>query len=334
MMRPFETSQGLRLGCLLVTILLSVPALGQQDDTAATTVATESVTLAYAPEDQSMFDIIETYRRSVTIGEQEAIVDERERTSRVLITCTDEGYVNTVTVLSQNLSRDGMVVANPVNAAMANLMLTYNLSKEGTLTGISGYEMLPEKMREQFDNQVASTMIRMLNLASLTRRDEEAYKALYDGLIGKSVTVGEMSISADAHALPRGGSKTLYTVESSRRDMDGFLTLKWTRGSIAANLATEIEGVEVAALEAAATAAGVMDEIPEDHADATVAGVKTIVIDPTGLLVGSLEDMITYRLEINSEGDEMATMHTISEESTFEATVVEQTEMQAAEPQQ
>lgn len=334
MMRTFEPSTGVLLYCMLATVLLSVPAQGQQEGATPTTVATESVTLAYAPEDQSMFDITETHRRSVTIGAQEAVVDERERKSRVLITCTDEGFVNTVTVLSQNLRRNDMEVASPVNAAMANLMLTYNLSKEGMLTGISGYDRLPEMMREKFDTQVASTMIRMLNLASLNRRDEDEYRALYDGLIGKSVTVGEMSLSADALALPYGGSKGLYTVESSSRDMDGTLTLSWIRGSNAANLAAEIEGVEVAALEAAASAAGVMDEIPEDHADAAVAGVRTIVIDPTGLLVGILNDMITYELQINSEGDEMATTHTISEHSTFEATVVEQTDMPAAEPQQ
>ena len=293
------------------------------------------VELAYAPEDGSLFEITETFERVTETPGQDPITDLRTRVSRMLITCTDEGYTNSVTVTSQSLTRNGSEVASPVNAALRNLVLTYNLSKDGTMTGIAGYEQLPEAMKGRFAMQVAETLIRMLNLDALRRQDEQAYRSLYEGLIGSTVTVGETSVSAAAQPLPRGGSAALYSVSTSEMATDAPLILRRKYSTDATSLANDFESVEATALQAAATQGMVTTMLPDGFVSAAVTGMAMTVIDTDGLLVGSKEVSMTYNLGMTNPDDSASpNMLVIRETGRFEVTVVE-TEMMAEQtPQQ
>ena len=344
MTRRFDLRSAAILPLLLAGAVLPVPSKGQTTGTTTTTETTaapetpETVELEYGPEDQTMFDIAETFTRTTTVGEQDPIVDKRERTSTLNVACvtegTDESFMNSLAVRSQTLKRDDRAIASPVNAAMMGLTLTYKLSKDGELTSITGYDGLPGKMREKFASGVAETLIRLLNLESLKVREEEAYEALYEELIGKSVTVGEASGSAHALPLPYGGSKTVYAVESSMRDTDEILTLTRKYNSDATTLAGEFDSIEVTTLETAATDGGVTDDLPDDHASASVTGEWTTVIDSDGLLIGSQTMTMTYTLSLTDPNGGEATSVEIVETTEFMATEIEETPMVAQAPQQ
>ena len=335
MTRRFHFRPGTILSSLAAALLLTSNSPSQTTETTPPPTPPAMVELAYAPEDGSLFEITETFERVTEMPEQDPITDLRTRVSRVLVTCTDEGYTNSVTVVSQSLTRNGSEVASPVNAALRNLVLTYNLSKDGTMTGIAGYEQLPEAMKGRFAAQVAATMARMLNVDALQRRDEEAYRSLYEGLIGSTVTVGEISVSAAAQPLPFGGSAAVYSVSTSEMETDGPLVLHQVFSTDPESLANEFESVAVPALQEAATQGMVSTSLPEDHVSAAVSGRASTVIDPAGLLVGSREVSLTFELGMGNPDDtESPNMVRITETSRFEAAKVE-TEMMAEQtPQQ
>lgn len=338
MKRRFHLRPAAILPFVLAGAMLPAQSLGQTSETTTTTTATDTVDLTYGPDDQSMFDITETFTRTITVGEEDPVVDKRERTGKLLVTCvtegTEESYMNSFAVASQSLKRDDQLVASPVNAAMMGLTLTYHLSKDGKLTSVTGHDGLPTKMRERFADQVAETMIRLLNTESLRAREQEAYEALYDGLIGKTVTVGDTSVGAHSLPLPYGGSKTVYSVESSSRDTDNTLTLTREYNSNATTLAGEFDSVEATALETAATDGGVADALPDDHASASVEGEWTTVIDSDGLLIGSQTMTMTFTLSLNDSGGGDPTSVVITETSEFTATEIEETPMMAQATQQ
>ena len=318
------------LGCLLAGAVLSPQSQAQEVDAVT---AAETVELAYAPEEGSMFDVTETFTRVTTTADQDPVTDISERVSTVLVTCTDDGFANTVMLVSQTLTRNGNRVASPVLVATENLNLTYNLSKDGELTSVTGYEMLPQKMKDKFAEQVASTLIRMLNTESLKLRDEEAYKNLYGDLIGESVTVGEVIGSAEAQPMPYGGSKTLYSVDESEKDADGTLTLTRTYNSDATALAGGFDTIESTTLETAATDAGVTDMLPDTHASASITGEASTEISSDELLIKSQAVAMTYTLSINDpDGGEPVSV-TIEDKSEYAVAAVE-TEMMAAASQQ
>ena len=338
MMRRFSCRSATILPSLLTVALLTSPSRGQTTEGTSPPVspvtAGTTVELAYAPEDGSMYEVTETFERVTAAAGQDAITDTRERVSRVLITCTDEGYTNTVTVVSQKLLRNGHEVASPVNAAMTNLTLTYNLAKDGTIAGVAGYEQLPEAMKSRFAAQVAATMTRMLNISSLQQRDEQAYRALYDGLIGSSVTIGETSASAMAQPLPYGGSAVLYSVSTSESEADGPLVLRRAFSTDAEALAGEFESVEALALQAAASGAMLAADLPADHQSASVSGTAETVIDPTGLLVGHQRVTMAYTLAMNNPAGESPNVVEITDSTVFATSELEPEMTAEQAPQQ
>ena len=335
MTRRFHFRSGPILSSLAAAVLLTSNSPSQTTGTTPAPTPPTMVELAYAPEDGSLFEITETFERVTEMPEQDPITDLRTRVSRMLITCTDEGYTNSVTVTSQSLTRNGSEVASPVNAALKNLVLTYNLSKDGTMTGIVGYEQLPEAMKGRFAAQVAATMARMLNIDALQRRDEETYRSLYEGLIGSTVTVGETSVSATAQPLPFGGSAAVYSVSTSEMETDDPLVLRQVFSTDPESLANEFESVAVPALQEAATQGMVTTMLPEGHVSAAVSGRASTVIDPAGLLVGSWELSMTYELGMANPDDAMSPkMVRIMETSRFEAAKVETETMAEQTPQQ
>ncbi|MDE0125164.1 MAG: hypothetical protein OXN97_11370 [Bryobacterales bacterium] len=335
MTRRFHFRPGTILSSLAAALLLTSNSPSQTTGTDPSPASPAMVELAYAPEDGSMFEITETFERVTDMPGQDPITDLRTRVSRMLVTCTDEGYTNSVTVVSQSLTRNGSEVASPVNAALRNLVLTYNLSKDGTMTGIAGYGQLPEAMKGRFAAQVAATMARMLNVDALQRRDEEAYGSLYEGLIGSTVTVGEISVSAAAQPLPLGGSAAVYSVSTSEMETDGPLVLRQLFSTDPESLANEFETVAVPALQEAATQGMVTTMLPEDHVSAAVSGRASTVIDPAGLLVGSREVSMTFELGMGNPDDTASpNMVRITETSRFEAAKVETEMMVEQTPQQ
>ena len=291
----------------------------------------EPVSLVYAPPEGAAFDVVERVTRVTTAGESDAVTDVRERKYRVQIVRTETGFANTATVQELTLTRNDHQVASPVFASMQNLELTYELAADGSLVGISGYEKLPEAMSERLPEGLANTMIRLLNYDSLRHQDEMAHREVYGELPGATLEIGVARAAARDQALPRGGSVPLYIVESlPQPEMDAPLVLKRRFHSDAAMLAAEFEGVDEAALVAAA---GLLTpKLPESHESASVTGGEQTVFDPTGLpglLVAERTENLEYSFALkNPDPNGMPVQHAVSEtrEFTVSPAVIEEEE--------
>ena len=289
---------GATLLILLAVAWLPEPSHGRTAETP------DSVVLAYAPADESLSAITETFTRETSAGEQDPLVGRRERTSTLRLARvtdrTDESYANSLTVTSHTLKRDDLDTPSPVNAGIMGLTLSYKLSLDGQSTSITGYDESPARMPERFAPKVADTLTRLLNIEALKLGGEKSHKALCEALVGKSVTVGATSVSAHAQPLPYGGSKTVYAVESSTRDMDGTLELRRTRNSGATALADALDSVAAATLEVAASEAGVTDMLPENRASMRFAGTWETAVDPSGSPLASQAMTMGYSLTLNN----------------------------------
>ncbi len=286
----------------------------------------ETVSLAYAPTDQSLHEITETITTEVTEGET-TVTDTWERVSRVMVVCTDEGYTNSVTIVSQDLKRNETSVPSPVHKALEGIVLTYTLMKDGTLVSVTGYDQLPSKMAERFAATFASTMSNLLNVEALKLRDEQAYNRLYAGILGEEMTVDANVTMAESQDLPEEGNVTLYSVTKLTREGTGddtVVEVTTTLNSDSTALASGIDGIEATDLNAKATEAELTSMIPDDLSSATVTGSDTTTIDLSGLLIGSRTVELTFTLTPMVEEGETATPKTVKQTRKFEAEVVEQ----------
>ena len=311
----------LRHSAALVPCLLSGAVLLAQATTEPTPPS-QAAPLAYAPEQGALFEVQERVERVTETAGRPAVTDTRERTSRVFVTCTDTGFLNTAHVVSQSLSRNGSPVASPVLAAMEGLTFTYDLDKEGALRQITGYEMLPEAMRAKLADGIGATLGRMLNLDSLARQDAEAYGRVYEGLRGEVFEVGAAKLSAAARDLPYGGQAIVYAIDvlSPWDETDGTARVTTSYSTDPAMLAAGFETVEEASLRAAAE--GLAPALPENHVSASVSGSGESVVDPSGLLVASRTVTLEFDLIVNDRQG-VPVQYMIRETREFGATPVE-----------
>ena len=311
--------------CAAAAFLLALAVSPLRSQIGPPTSVPETVTLAYAPEDATLYEISRTVQTTTATGEV-TTRDTWERLSRLLVTCTDEGYSNTATVLSQTLARNGTAVPSPVHAAMEGLRLTYTLGKDGIISAVSGYDQLPVAMSEKLAPPLASTMSALLNLAALQQRDENDYRELYRGVLGAEMQVGVPVAAAESVHLPDGGHVTAYSVSTLERieGDGGALRLAKLLSTDAVALANAFEGIDQATLEARASEAGLATMLPEGVASATVTGEDVAEIDLTGLLIGKRDASLAFTLVPNAGEGETPVPVTVTEASTFAATRVEQ----------
>ncbi len=302
-----------------------VPSLPSQTGAPEPPPANEAVTLAYEPADASIHEITETFSSVTTEGET-TVTDVWERVSRLLVTCTDDGYTNSVTIKSQTISRNGNVVPSPMHTALAGLDLTHTLGKDGTLTSVTGYDLLPGKMAEAFAAPFASTMSDLLNVEALRQRDEETYRQIYAGILGEEMAVGVAMPMAESRLLPEEGQVILYAVSTLTRDGSGDdAVVKVTRrlNSNSTALATEFDGIAAATLNAKGTEAKLSTMIPDDLAAVSVTGTDETVIDLDGLLIGKRTFSLTFNLTPKVSAGQTAKDVRVTQTLTFTATRVE-----------
>ena len=282
----------------------------------------ETVNLVYQPPEGEAFDIVERFTRVTMSGEAEPVTDVRQREYRIQVLRTETGFSNTATVQGLTLTRNEHQVASPVFASMQDLQLIYELGADGSLVGISGYENLPEAMSGKLPATLANTMIRFLNYDSLRHQDEAAYREVYRGLPGATLETGVLRTAARNQPLPLGGSMPLYIVEGlAQSEAEGPLVVTRRFHSDAATLAAEFEGIEEAALVAAA--GEMMPMIPEGHEGATLMGSEQTVLDLAGLLVAERTENLEYTFAVkNPDPEGMAVQHSISEMREFKASPV------------
>lgn len=259
----------------------------------------ESVELRYKPADGSVYLVTEGFERQTLIGDRETVTDSRERRYHLQVRESATGYANQITVLSQTLSRSGQVVASPVYAAMRNLELVQSLDRSGALVRIAGYERLPSALSSTLPDQLARSLVPMVNADSLRLRDEAEYRRVYGGLTGATFEIGKPVTKARLHPLPHAGQVPLHSVSVLKRVSDGSGQLRLTSRchSAPGELAKEFESISEENL--LANASDLQAFLPEDLASARVQGSVVTVIDAAALLVAEQQWSFEYVLGLN-----------------------------------
>ena len=256
---------------------------------AGAVVGAEPVKLQYGRVDGETFVTTSSITRNSTIGDQGPKTDVNETKSRVVAHRSEDGYENSVTILSTKFEREGHSIASPLFAAMEDLELTYRLAPDGKLREIAGYEKLVDALKAKFPPAISQTMAPLLNYHSIRLRDEAEYRERYEGYIGTPYTPGTTQVSAKAHALPYGGTILLYVVtevgELSDCGENRCLTLTQTYNSDPQKLAAAVDTFDIETLQAAAT--GVEAALPKNHMLASVEGSGEIVLEPNTLFLVS-----------------------------------------------
>ena len=323
---------------------LSIPCLWT---VALLTAQAQSVELQYAPQDGAVFDVVETVTRVTsatgTDPATDSVTDVRTRESVVTVAAAtvpdpdtvittpgltvdvipdSTAFSNKVTIQSQSLTRNGDVIASPLNAALSGLELTYHVDASGNLLEIAGHEGLGDAMAARLPDKLAATLVKLVNHDTLRQQDRASYEEVHGPFTGGSVTPVVNEVSAAVHALPSEGSVVLFSVSTieSLAD-DGKIRLTRTFNSDTAALAMQFDGLEEATiLEAQGMLASTL---PETYASATVSGSEQVLVQTSGALVESRTLEVVAEWTLQAAEGETAEMHKVEETKQFTASAVE-----------
>ena len=316
--------QWLFLPCLLTGALLTAQTPPQD------------VTLSYAPSDGAAFDVVETLTHVTSGTGEDTVTDVRRRESVVRVAAATEreatAFSNTVTIRSQSLTRNDSDIASPLHAALGGLELTYHLGTNGNLLEIEGYERLGDAMAAKLPDGLAATLLKLVNHETLRHQDRASYEEIYGPFTQGSITPIVNQVSAASHALPREGSVVLYAVLTIAVRQDEKIELTRVFDSDAAALATGIEGLDQATIEAAAGT--LVPMLPQTYASARVSGRESVLVQPSGALVESRSFNLSAEWTLQAdEGADPPTFR-VSDTKSFTATAVEPpaSEMPAQQP--
>ncbi len=231
---------------------------------------------------------------------------------------TETGYANVVTVTTQVLNQNGEGVPSPVLRASSDLILIYNLDSVGNLTGITGYDELPNTVEGLFPESLGPTMRRMFSVDTMQMEDEARYRSTYMDLPGMTLQLNQPRIVVSMMDLPYGGQIPMYGIETltmaESEPPQHVLTCQYNSDPVA--LAANHETIDEAALR---TAAGMMvATLPEDHATATATGMTTTMLDLEGIIIKSQMRSTDFVLGIR-QMDGTVAQHMITDTAEFEA---------------
>lgn len=325
--------QWLSLPCLLTVALLTAHA--------------QSVELQYAPQDGTVFDVVETVTRVTsatgTDPATDSVTDVRTRESVVTVAAAtvpdpdtvittpgltvdvipdSTAFSNKVTIQSQSLTRNGNVIASPLHAALSGLELTYHVDSQGNLLEIAGYDGVRDAMTAKLPDKLAATLVKLVNHDTLRQQDRASYEEVHGPFTEGSVTPVANEVSAAVHALPSEGSVVLYAVTTIADVPDeDKISLTRTFNSDAAALAMQFDGLEEATiLEAKGMLASTL---PETYASATVSGSEQVLVQTSGALVESRTLELVAEWTLQAAEGVTPEVHKVEETRQFTASAVE-----------
>lgn len=322
---------------------LSIPCLWA---VALLTVQAQPVELQYAPQEGTVFNVVETVTRVTTPPGDDpvTVTDVRQRESVVTVAAVavpdpetvvttpgltvevvpdSTAFSNKVTIESQSLTRNGAVVASPLHAVLSGLELTYHVDAQGSLLEIAGYDGVRDAMTAKLPDKLAATLLKLVNHDTLRQQDRASYEEVHGPFTEGSVTPVVNEVSAAIHALPSEGSVVLFAVTKITSDDpdEGKVTLSRTFNSDAAALAMQIDDLDEATILQAQGMLASM--LPETYASASVAGSEKVVVQTSGALVEYRTlDLVAEWTLAASEGTTPET-HRVEETREFTASAVE-----------
>ena len=299
------------------------------------TAQAQPVELQYAPEDGAVFNVVETVTRVTSATGADSVTDVRKRESVVRIaavaaedpdtatTAPDStAFSNTVTILSQSLTRNDDVVASPLHAALSGLELTYHLDATGKLLAIAGYEGIRDSVASRLPDKLAATLLKLVSHDTLRQQDRASYEEVHGPFTEGSVTPVVNEVSAASHPLPSEGSVVLYAVSTTESLPDeGKIRLTRTFNSDAAALAMEFEGLDEAAI---LEAKGMLETmLPETYASAAVTGSEEVLVQASGALVESRTLALVAEWTLQAPEGATPETHRVEDTKEFTASAVE-----------
>lgn len=262
------------------------------------------VTFRFNPPNGTTF--VETVKttRVKELGASAKQTDETLAKTRVTVKKTPDGYEIVGKPISYTMTRDGTPVNNPVLAALQEIVVIYEVDRQGQLRAIKGYDEAIKKIRASLPASVAASLSSLLSEEAMVNRAAAEWDGRISSFVGRRGRIGENGATTSQFDLPAGGAVTFYTATTLAEALK-----VGGRDCVRIRFAYN---TDPAALQQ--TLGKTLDELAKAIGDAagkvpTVSGVEIVgsgerVIDPATMLIYSESLTRTIKMRMESPGQE------------------------------
>jgi len=266
-------------------------------------LSAQEITFTFHPPDSITFLQTLTTTKNTDMGQRGKLDEVTEVVGRLTIMKTSNGYRMTETPLSISATKNGQRVDDPTLALFENIVVEYQLDKDGNLLGISGYEKLVDVMKQLVPAEMLETLSSILNDETLRNRDAAEWNERIGDFIGKMIRLGDSWAGVDSFPLPNGETIAYYSltrfpeqVKCGNRDC---LRLQFDYNSDASAL-SKLVNRDLAKLLGQPA-----ESLPPTSSAAKISGFGERLVDPHTMLIYSetVERTLTAKTTMPGQGD-------------------------------
>jgi len=263
----------------------------------------QEVTFTFHPPDSITYLQTVTTTKNTEMGQMGKRDEVMEAEVRVTIMQTGDGYRLIFTPLSMSATRNGQKIDDPMLALFQNIVVEYQLDKDGKLLGISGYEKLMDVMQQLVPAEMIEKLSSVLNEETLKNRDAAEWDGQIGKFIGQTISLGDSWASVDSFPLPSGESITFYSVtrfpEQVKCGEHDCVKISFDYNSDISTLSAIVNQTVQKLMGQPA------DSLPATPSTGNIVGSGERIIDPATMLIQSeyVERTLTTKMTIPGQGD-------------------------------
>jgi hypothetical protein len=270
---------------------------------AASAACPDEIGFRFNPPDGISFTQVLKTTKVTDLGPLGSRTDVTTSTTRVTISKSATGYTLVATPVSAKMTRNGKAVDNPLLDVLQDVVVTYELDREGRIRAVLGLEGIADKMKKALPAEVAEMLSSLIDPKAMVEREKAEWNARIGSFVGMKAKAGDVWIGTDRFALPTGGEIVYYTAtriaERTERDGHNCVRILMAYDSDAAAL----EGFAGKVGAKIAEEAG-MTEGKLTVSDMKLSGTADRLIDPDTMLIYSEVDerTISGSMDVPGQG--------------------------------
>jgi hypothetical protein len=269
----------------------------------------QPVTFRFDPPDRTSF--VQTVRtdKTTTMGSLGTRTEVSESKTKIVIKKTPRGYTLVGTPLSGTLIRDGKKVEHPVLAMLSEVVVTYELDRQGQIQSIKGYDTLIEKMKATLPPAAVQSLSSVLSEEALVNKEKADWDGRISSFVGQKAEIGDAWTSTDRYPMPTGGAVEFFSATKlagqARAGGKDCVRIQFSYNSDAnalkkfiGKIGKDISGITKSAVMKPGAGA------------ATIVGSGERLIDPATMLIysGTLTRTIKMPMEVPGQGQVPTTL--------------------------
>lgn len=272
-------------------------------------VVAQETAFRFNPPDGTTYTETFTRTRVKTMGPSGSQTEVGKRQARMEITKTADGYTLVATPLSAQATRNGQVVEHPMEKLLLETIITYELTAEGRLRAVRGFEQFLERLKSHLPPEVAQSVSSLMNEETIRKLQEAEWNGRIGKFIGQPATVGQTWSSVEEFELPQMGT-ILYDTRTSITEALKCGAADCVRMKFSyANNPESVKEFLNNMMSQLGQAAGRPEAIPM-ITSVDIAGGGERVIDPATMLIYSerTNRTISMTLDVPNQGPVTTTM--------------------------